>query len=175
MTSQDDSSSVGPIAVLFVCTGNICRSPTAEAVFRAKVREEGLDHLIEVDSAGTRSYHVGDPPDHRSTAAALKRGYDMTDLRARQLGTYDAERFDHVIAMDRGNYNAIVRTFGSTEVGERQRATVRMFLEFASGVDEVEVPDPYMGGSEGFERVLDLIEKAADGLLAELRRGLSGT
>lgn len=157
------------LSVLFVCMGNICRSPTAEAVFRAKVREAGLESLIQVDSAGTHSYHVGHAPDSRSIAAAAKRGYDMTDLRARQLSTYDAERFDYVIAMDRANYHGIVREFGGAEAAEGERANVRMFLEFADGVAETEVPDPYMGGAEGFEHVLNLIENAADGLLTEVR------
>ena len=137
-------------------------------MFRAKVREAGLESLIQVDSAGTHSYHVGHPPDSRSTSAAAKRGYDMTDLRARQLSTYDAERFDYVIAMDRANYDHIVREFGSAEAGEGQRARVRMFLEFADGVAETEVPDPYMGGPEGFTHVLDLIEDAAEWLLKEI-------
>lgn len=160
------------LAILFVCMGNICRSPTAEAVFRAKLAEAGLADLVEVDSAGTHAYHVGDPPDPRSVAAAARRGYAMQNLRARQLSTYDAERFDYVLVMDKGNYNATVRALGGAEPGERQRARVRLLLEFAPGVREVEVPDPYVGGPEGFEHVLDLIEAASDGLLAEVRARL---
>lgn len=160
------------LSVLFVCMGNICRSPTAEAVFRAKVAEAGLSDRVEVDSAGTHAYHVGDPPDPRSVNAAAARGYDLTDLRGRQLSTYDAERFDYVLVMDRGNYNRTVRLFGGAEPADGQRASVRMFLDFAPDVREVEVPDPYVGGAEGFERVLDLIEAAADGLLAEVRERL---
>lgn len=158
------------LAVLFVCMGNICRSPTAEAVFRKKLAEAGLADRVVVGSAGTHAYHVGDPPDHRAVAAAARRGYDMTGLLGRQLSAYDAERFDYVLVMDRGNYNATVRALGSA--GEGQRARVRMLLEFAPGVEEVEVPDPYAGGPQGFERVLDLIEAAADGLVAEIRSGL---
>lgn len=161
------------VGVLFVCMGNICRSPTAEAVFRQKVRQAGLEEFVEVDSAGTHAYHVGDPPDPRSTEHAARRGYDLTDLRGRQLSTYDAERFDYVIAMDRGNYNRIVREFGGAAAGDGQRAEVRMFLDFAPEVPEVEVPDPYMGGAQGFEQVLDLVEAASDGLLAEVRSRLS--
>ncbi len=157
------------VGVLFVCMGNICRSPTAEAVFRHKVRQAGLEEFVEVDSAGTHAYHVGDPPDPRSMEHAARRGYDLTDLRGRQLSTYDAERFDYVIAMDRGNYNRIVREFGGAAAGDGQRAEVRMFLDFAPEVPEVEVPDPYMGGAQGFEQVLDLVESASDGLLAEVQ------
>ncbi|MBX3139922.1 MAG: low molecular weight phosphotyrosine protein phosphatase [Trueperaceae bacterium] len=160
------------LAILFVCMGNICRSPTAEAVFRAKLTEAGLADLVEVDSAGTHAYHVGDQPDPRSVAAAARRGYDMQSLRARQLSTYDAERFDYVLVMDKGNYNTTLRALGGAEPGEGQRARVRLFLEFAPGVREVEVPDPYVGGPEGFEHVLDLIEAASDGLLAEVRARL---
>lgn len=160
------------VRVLFVCMGNICRSPTAEGVFRAKVEEAGLADQVEIDSAGTHAYHVGGAPDPRSVRAAADRGYDLTDQRARQLSTYDAERFDYVIAMDRGNYNRIVREFGSAEAGESQRANVRMFLDFAPGVPEVEVPDPYAGGAEGFEIVLDLIQAASDGLLTVVREKL---
>lgn len=160
------------LAVLFVCMGNICRSPTAEAVFRAKVEAAGLADRVEVDSAGTHAYHVGDPPDPRSVAAAATRGYDLSGLRGRQLSTCDAERFDHVLVMDRANLERTVRLFGGASPADGQRASVRLFLEFAPGVREVEVPDPYAGGPEGFERVLDLIEAAADGLLAEVRERL---
>lgn len=169
MSTKSEGSGPPKVGVLFVCMGNICRSPTAEAVFRQKVREAGLEGLIEVDSAGTHAYHIGDPPDRRSAKHAAARGYDLTNLRGRQLSTYDADRFDYVIAMDRGNYNRIVREFGGSEAGEGQRATVQMFLEYAPGVPEVEVPDPYMGGEAGFEQVLDLVEVASAGLLAEIR------
>lgn len=176
-TSPVSHGAAGPaegakVAVLFVCMGNICRSPTAEAVFRHKVREAGLEDLVEVDSAGTHAYHVGDPPDPRSIRAAAARGYDLTDLRGRQISTYDAEFFDYVIVMDRGNYNRVVREFGGAKASAEQRASVRMFLEFAPDRPEVEVPDPYVGGDAGFQLVLDLIEEAADGLLQEVRQRL---
>lgn len=169
MSQEPASNDDALVAVLFVCMGNICRSPTAEAVFRAKVKGAGLNQLVDVDSAGTHAYHVGSPPDPRSVAAAAKRGYDLSDLRGRQLSTYDAERFDYVIAMDRANHDRIVSVFGSSEPGDGQRASVRMFLEFAPEAQEVEVPDPYTGGPAGFRHVLDLIEAASDGLLAEIR------
>ena len=168
MTTELDTPPLNKLAILFVCTGNICRSPTAEAVFRAKVAEAGLAGLVEVGSAGTHGYPIGDPPDPRSVAAAARRGYDLTGLRGRQLSTYDAERFDYVLVMDRDNYSASVRALGGAEPSDGQRARVRMFLDFAPGVREVEVPDPYVGGPEGFEHVLDLIEEASDGLLAEV-------
>jgi len=153
--------------------GNICRSPTAEGVFRKLVEEAGLSGRVKVDSAGTHAYHVGDPPDVRSQAAAAARGYDLSGLRGRQLSEYDAERFDYVVVMDRGNYNRTVGLFGSAEPGDGQRAQVRLFMEFAVGRPEVEVPDPYAGGPEGFELVLDMIEEAAGGLLAEISARLA--
>jgi len=156
------------LAVLFVCMGNICRSPTAEAVFRAKVAEAGLSDRVEVDSAGTHAYHVGDPPDPRSVNAAAARGYDLTDLRGRQLSTYDAERFDYVLVMDRGNLNRARSICGGFA------ENVRLLMDFAPGRREREVPDPYTGGPEGFEYVLDLIEDACRGLLEDVRRRLAG-
>ncbi len=169
MAIDTEEGSDEKVSVLFVCMGNICRSPTAEAVFRRKVEEAGLADDVEVDSAGTHAYHVGDPPDPRSIKAAATRGYDLTKLRGRQISTYDAERFDYVIAMDRGNYNRIVNLFGSAEAGEGQRANVRMFLDYAPGAAEVEVPDPYAGGPAGFQYVLDLVEEASDGLIDHIR------
>jgi protein-tyrosine phosphatase len=171
MAIDAEEASNKKVSVLFVCMGNICRSPTAEAVFRRKVEEAGLADVVEVDSAGTHAYHVGDPPDPRSIKSAAARGYDLTQLRGRQISTYDAERFDYVIAMDRGNYNRIVNLFGCAEAGEGQRANVRMFLDYASDVAEVEVPDPYAGGPAGFEHVLDLVEEASEGLIAYIRAG----
>ena len=163
------------VSVLFVCMGNICRSPTAEGVFRRKVREAGLEDRVIVDSAGTHGYHVGAPPDARSQETAARRGYDLSRLRARKFETEDCQRFDYVLAMDRGNYNRIVQTCrgagGSARDGS---ANVRMFLEFAPYLREREVPDPYAGSDEGFEYVLDLIEAAADGLLEDVRQRLAG-
>lgn len=160
------------VSVLFVCMGNICRSPTAEAVFRRKVQVAGLDDRVEVDSAGTHAYHIGEAPDPRSVRAAAQRGYDMSDLRARKLSPYDAERFDYVLVMDDANLRRTRSEFGSGRDGEGQRAQVQLFLEFVEDAPVTEVPDPYMGGDAGFEHVLDLIEDTADGLLADIRARL---
>ena len=151
-------------SVLFVCMGNICRSPTAEGVFRRLVAERAPDLLIEIDSAGTHDYHVGDPPDRRAVAAAARRGVDLRSLRARTVEQSDFERFDLVIAMDRLNREVLL-----DRSPERYRERVRLFLEFAPAIDEEDVPDPYYGGPVGFERVLDLAEEASLGLLGELR------
>ena len=151
--------------VLFVCLGNICRSPTAEAVFRAVAAREAPDLKIEIDSAGIAGYHVGEPPDERSQAAARRRGYDLSPLRARMVAPEDFERFDLILAMDRNNLDALHRR-APAAVRER----VRLCLEFATDVDAVEVPDPYYGGPNCFEKVLDLVETASHGLLQHLRR-----
>ena len=137
--------------MLFVCTGNICRSPTAEGVMRALLERSGM--AGEVDSAGTMGYHVGDPPDGRSQAAAAARGYDLSPLRGRVVREEDLERFDHVWVMDRGHLNRLRARYGD-------RPNVRLFLEATApeGVRAREVPDPYAGDVAGFERVLDLIE-----------------
>jgi protein-tyrosine phosphatase len=157
----------GALSVLFVCMGNICRSPTAEGVFRHLVGEAGLEHKVFVDSAGTHDYHVGSPPDARAQAAARKRGYDLSNLRGRQFGFDDCLRFDYVIAMDRGNYNRILSQCSAGAGGN-----VRLLMEFAPGRKEHEVPDPYGGGEQGFEYVLDLIEEASRGLLEDVVRRL---
>jgi protein-tyrosine phosphatase len=151
--------------ILFVCMGNICRSPTAEGVFRAHVRRHapGLD--IEIDSAGTHAYHVGEPPDPRTIAAATRRGIDLTGLRARQVHDEDFERFDLILAMDRLNHVTLLDR-SPPEHHER----IRKLLEFAGKTAPVDVPDPYYGGAKGFDDVLDLVESAAKGLLAEIRR-----
>ena len=150
--------------VLFVCTGNICRSPTAEGVFRRFVEQAGLEDRIGMDSAGTHGYHIGAPPDPRTQAAASARGYDLSGLRARRIAREDFSRFDLVLAMDR-DHHAILTRFAPSGAGHK----LRMLIEFArrSGVDEV--PDPYYGGPDGFELVLNLVEDAAEGLLEHLR------
>ncbi|MBT8088973.1 MAG: low molecular weight phosphotyrosine protein phosphatase [Gammaproteobacteria bacterium] len=149
-------------SVLFVCMGNICRSPTAEGVFRHHVVEAGLGDKILVDSAGTHAYHVGDPPDRRAHAAAERRGFSLVDIRARRVSENDFERFDYIIAMDEDNV-ARLKEQGDPE----HHSKVRLFLEFSSS-GQREVPDPYYGGAAGFERVLDLVEDASRGLLATL-------
>ena len=149
--------------VLFVCLGNICRSPTAEAVVREFARREAGGLALEFDSAGTHAYHAGYPPDKRAIDAALRRGIDMGDLRARVVEVADFERFDLVLAMDElvlGHLKGIA---------PRERAAkVRLFLEYAPELGRRDVPDPYYGGAVGFEEVLDLVEEGARGLLAAL-------
>ena len=152
------------IRILFVCMGNICRSPTAEGVFRAQVGAAGLQHLIATDSAGTHDYHVGDPPDRRSIAAAARRGIDITDLRARHVRVEDFRQFNLVLAMDRDNLDLLNRLCPPDTI-----AQPRLFLDFAPHIDTRDVPDPYYGGTDGFERVLDLVDHASRGLLDHLR------
>lgn len=152
------------INVLFVCTGNICRSPTAEGVFKHCVEKAGLVARITSDSAGTHDYHVGEAPDPRAQAAARRRGYELGELRARRVHREDFERFDYVLAMDEANLRQLER------LCPREHAhKLKLFLDFADGAPR-EVPDPYYGGADGFERVLDLVEKAAQGLLRHLHR-----
>lgn len=150
--------------MLFVCMGNICRSPTAQGVFEALVRREGLEQRILIDSAGTHAYHVGEPPDPRAQQAAQRRGVDLSVQRARKVRAEDFFDFDYVLAMDRDNYEAL-RDLCHPDQEDR----LRLFLEFAPHLGERDVPDPYYGGAQGFERVLDLIEAASAGLLAEMR------
>jgi|TARA_B110000495_G_scaffold202206_1_gene221670 protein-tyrosine phosphatase len=152
----------GNVSVLFVCMGNICRSPTAEGVFRHFVNEAGLNEEITVDSAGTHAYHVGEPPDRRAMAAAERRGVSLVGLKARRVTDDDFERFDHIIAMDEDN---LIRL--QEQSTDEYRDKISLFLSFAVDT-ETEVPDPYYGGGAGFERVLDLVEKASRGLLETL-------
>ncbi len=151
--------------ILFICMGNICRSPTAEAVFSAVLRTEGAGLEVQVDSAGTHGYHVGEPPDSRAVAAAKRRGYEMAHLRARRVEPADFERFDLLLAMDDDNLAFLQRIAPAAEAGR-----ARLLLDYAPGAGRREVPDPYYGGERGFEEVLDLVEEAARGLLDELRR-----
>ncbi|MDE2118386.1 MAG: low molecular weight phosphotyrosine protein phosphatase [Betaproteobacteria bacterium] len=152
------------VSVLFVCMGNICRSPTAEAVFRARVEEAGLVRHILIDSVGTHDYHISESPDMRTQRAAQRRGYDMSALRGRQVGLPDFTRFDYVLAMDRANLAILQRL-----CPQPQRKRLGLFLEYASLHEGREVPDPYYGGTDGFERVLDMVEDAAEGLLSHIR------
>ena len=153
------------IKVLFVCTGNICRSPTAEGVFRHMVEDAGLAGRIGWDSAGTESYHVGEAPDARSAVSARSRGYPLDDLRARQVRAGDFEQFDLVLAMDHGHLNHLRRLCPPELTGR-----VRLFLDYAPWVGTRDVPDPYYGGPAGFARVLDLVEAGCRGLLESLQR-----
>ena len=152
------------IKVLFVCMGNICRSPTAEGVFRALIEREGLTDVISTDSAGTHSYHIGNPPDPRSQVAARQRGIELSDLRARKAVAADFERFDYVLAMDKDNHTDLAYLCPSNQ-GDR----LHMFLSFAPDCGERDVPDPYFGGGDGFEYVLDLVDAASKGLLDHIR------
>lgn len=152
--------------VLFVCLGNICRSPTAEAVFRHKLQAQGLTDVIGFDSCGTAAYHVGSAPDRRSQQAAASRGIKMADLRARAFEREDFEAFDLILAMDLDNLEFLQREAEAHGGDAGQR--VALFLDYTAGAQR-EVPDPYYGGPQGFERVLDLVEAASDRLLTELR------
>ena len=154
-----------PVRVLFVCMGNICRSPTAEGVFRTLVEAAGLDGRVQIDSAGTHDYHIGNPPDARAQAAAARRGYDLSKLRARQVEQGDFAAFDYLLAMDEHNRSLLLQQCPS-----EQRRKVRLLLEFATGNVPTEVPDPYYGGPQGFEQVLDLVENAAQGLLQHIKK-----
>jgi protein-tyrosine phosphatase len=153
------------VKVLFVCMGNICRSPTAQGVFEQLVAASDLSDRVHTDSAGTYAYHVGEAPDKRATEAAQRRGVDLTTQRARRVSPGDFERFDYVLAMDSSNYDDLLAI-----CQPRHASKLRLFLEFAPDLGVAEVPDPYYGGATGFERVLDLIEEAAEGLLADIRQ-----
>ena len=157
------------LSVLFVCLGNICRSPTAHGVFQRMVNEAGLGDLIRVDSAGTDAFHIGKAPDHRSMAAAAKRGYDLSRLKARQAIADDFRRFDYILAMDNHNLKALTAIQPVDA-----RATLALFLDYAPQQLLREMPDPYYGGPRGFDVVLDLVEQAAQGFLQEVQQRLYG-
>ena len=158
------------VRVLMVCMGNICRSPMAEGLLRQRAAERRLAVPVEIDSAGTHSYHEGAPPDPRAQAAALRRGIDVSRLRARRVAPRDFERFDLLLAMDDDNYSALLE-----QAGDLHQHKIRLLLEFAApglagDATRRNVPDPYYGGTLGFERVLDLVEEAMAGLLDEVER-----
>lgn len=151
--------------ILFVCMGNICRSPTAEGVTNKYIINKELQYSIKVDSAGTHGYHVGEPPDPRTREAAMKRGIDLSARRARKVVPEDFKRFDLLLAMDNDNLAWLKRASRS-----EHHDKLRLFMSYASRFDTDEVPDPYYGGGQGFELVLDMIEDAAQGLIKTLQR-----
>jgi protein-tyrosine phosphatase len=153
------------IRVLFVCMGNICRSPTAEAVFRHAVAKWGLNDVIECDSAGTHGYHIGEAPDHRAQLAASRRGYDMSQLRGRKVGVRDFDEFDYVLAMDRHNL-AMLEDLCTLRHSEK----LRLYCDFHTDFEGRDVPDPYYGGARGFEEVLDMIEAVSASLITRFRQ-----
>ncbi len=157
-------------SVLFVCLGNICRSPTAHGVFRHQVVSAGLAAQVRVDSAGTSNYHPDSPPDPRSQDHATGRGYDLSDLRARQIRAADFETFDLILVMDWDNLEQVKR-----QCPAQHQHKLRRFTEFCLQFDSPVVPDPYFGGSDGFEQVLDLVEDASHGLLQHVREQMSGS
>ncbi len=167
------------VGVLFVCTGNICRSPTAEGAFLAHARASGLLDRLDIDSAGTHDYHVGEPPDRRAIAHAARRGIDIAGLRARKLRREDFARFDYVLAMDRGHQRILLRQAGALKASALKASAlkasalkdrVRLYLDFAPGLAGRDVPDPYYGEAQDFERVLDMVEAATAGLIEHIRR-----
>ncbi|WP_018984839.1 low molecular weight protein-tyrosine-phosphatase [Salinimonas chungwhensis] len=151
-------------SVLFVCLGNICRSPTAEAVFRQKAKEAGIS--VGIDSAGTHGYHIGNPPDKRSQAAGKAKGYDFTGISCRKVAASDFEKFDYVLAMDKSNFENLKKV---SEPAYHEK--IKLFLDFADSTYD-EVPDPYYGGKKGFELVLELIEQASEGLIEDIKSKL---
>jgi len=153
------------VRILCVCMGNICRSPTAHGVFEALVERENLNTMIHVDSAGTHAYHVGEPPDKRAQETARKKGFDLSGLRARQAVARDFHEFDLVVAMDQDNYHSLYSI-----CPEGMEDQIHLLMDYAPEFKTREVPDPYYGGTAGFERVFDMVEAAASGLLEEIRR-----
>lgn len=162
MKQKSEKQSVG---VLFVCLGNICRSPTSEGVFRKLVESESLNCNVFVDSAGTANYHQGEPPDPRAIAAASRRGVEIGMLSARQTRHEDFKQFDYIIAMDRQNYEDL-----KFMAPQDSHAKIYLFSDFTDDRKGQDIPDPYYGGDSGFERVLDMIEDAARGLLEDIKR-----
>ncbi len=176
MTIYDAHRDEDEVSVLFVCMGNICRSPLAEGVFRrlVEVRAPGLP--VRIDSAATHAYHIGEPPDHRAQCAALARGFDISGQRARLVEREDFGRFDYILAMDEDNLRDLEELAGETP---ECRAEIDLLMEYAPAMAGrgLAVPDPYYGGAEGFERVIDLAEAGAEGLLEKIlvRAGADAT
>jgi protein-tyrosine phosphatase len=151
--------------ILMVCMGNICRSPTAEGVFRHYLKINSLGDKVEVDSAGTHGYHVGEAPDQRTQRAAMVRGYNLSQLRARKVAPQDIDYFDLILAMDKNNLDNLLR-LAPPEAHDR----IRLFMDFARNFDDDEVPDPYYGLGHGFDLVLDMVEDASQGLVEKLKK-----
>ncbi len=151
--------------VLFVCMGNICRSPTAHGVFESMIKSAGLVSDVEVDSAGTHAYHIGEMPDKRSSQCASEHGFDLSYIRARRVEVSDFDYFDYILAMDSDNFS-ILESMAPT----KHKDKVSLFLDFAKDKTESEVPDPYYGGPNGFDHVFDLVEAASKGLLSDIQK-----
>ncbi|MBI2278349.1 MAG: low molecular weight phosphotyrosine protein phosphatase [Dechloromonas sp.] len=156
--------------VLLVCMGNICRSPTAEGVIRKYIKNNGLGDKVEVDSAGTHGYHVGEAPDSRTQRAASARGYNLTQLRARKVARQDLDYFDLILAMDKSNLDNLWRM-----ATPEQKERIKLFMDYAKNFDDDEVPDPYYGLGHGFDLVLDMVEDAAQGLIEEIKQKIGRT
>ncbi|RIX49651.1 MAG: low molecular weight phosphotyrosine protein phosphatase [Rhodocyclales bacterium GT-UBC] len=153
--------------VLLVCMGNICRSPTAEGVLRLLLRNNNLGDVVEVDSAGTHGYHVGEAPDSRTQRAAALRGYNLSQLRARKVARQDLDYFDIVLAMDKSNLDNLMRM-----ASPEQQSRIKLFMSYSKNFDDEEVPDPYYGLGHGFDLVLDMVEDAALGLIEQIKKDL---
>lgn len=156
--------------VLLVCMGNICRSPTAEGVLRKYIKNNGLGDKVEVDSAGTHGYHVGEAPDSRTQRAASARGYNLTQVRARKVARQDLDYFDLILAMDKSNLDNLWRM-----ATPEQKERIKLFMDYAKNFDDDEVPDPYYGLGHGFDLVLDMVEDAAEGLIEEIKQKIGRT
>ncbi len=157
------------VKVLFVCMGNICRSPMAQGVFHKLVQEAGLEDQVSIDSAGTHSYHIGDAPDQRAQSILRDRGIDISGLRGRQVADPDFKQFDYILAMDTANLNNLKRRASSS-----YHDKIRLMLAYSRRYPNLDVPDPYFGGAEGFDEVLRMVEDAGQGLLKEIRHDLAG-
>ncbi|GHF93434.1 low molecular weight protein-tyrosine-phosphatase [Thalassotalea marina] len=161
MSAESNLSQVS--SILFICMGNICRSPTAEAVFRQKSEKKGLD--LHIDSAGTIGSHAREKPDHRAQKAGVARGYNFDKIKARKVTEQDFSQFDLILAMDEQNIKDLKKVAPKEHLHK-----VHLFLEFANSFSDTEVPDPYYGGAKGFQYVLDLVEDASDGLIEKLKK-----
>ena len=151
--------------ILFVCLGNICRSPLAEGAFRHTAQNAGLEEHLYIDSAGTGAWHIGSPPDKRAQQTALEHGIDISNQKARQIHPEDFHSFDFILAMDKSNYEALIDRAPPDNTAE-----IRMFLEFAPGLNISEVPDPYYGGAKGFTHVFELVTAASNGLITAIQQ-----